>query len=232
MQPTTCMLPLYTRGRRGRNGGSPFPFLHGPCSPAPFACKLKQGCEGWVGKVHHSHVAPSSHANRGGGHKRGCAPIWGLCAAPYLCAAIVHNRGRGKGGVAPFLFPCKGWVCPSPSLHGYPFTHAPLPLCTIRCGNSGTHPLFLHLHFCIKGGEGRDKEERVGGAKCRKEGSKREGRTEGEGGAPHAYGGVNVALMAPSAAHILDEEEGNGGLFVLPCQYTHCLCIIFTYLSL
>src|SRR6266702_3846874 len=64
--PTTCMSPLYTRGRRGRNGGSPFPFLHGPCLPAPFACKLEQGCEGWVGKVCHSHVAPSSHANRGG----------------------------------------------------------------------------------------------------------------------------------------------------------------------
>jgi len=61
----------------------------------------------------------------------------------------------------------------------------------------------------MKGGEGRDEEERVGGAKRRKEGSKRQGRTEGEGiGAPHACGGVNAALMAPSAARIL-EEEGN-----------------------
>ncbi len=84
----------------------------------------------------------------------------------------------------------------------------------------------------MKGGEGRDEEERVGGAKRRKEGSKRQGRTEGEGiGAPHACGGVNVVLTAPRAACIL-EEEGIGGLFVLPCRYTHCLHVIFTYLSL
>ncbi len=160
-------------------------------------------------------------------------PIRGLRAAPCSRAAVARNGGGGKGGAAPFLFPCKGWVRPSPSLRGYPFTHAPLPLRTIGSGNGGAYPPFLRPHFCVKGGEGRDKEERVGGAKRRKEGSKREGRTEGEGiGAPHACGGVNAALTAPSAAHILEEEEGIGGLFVLPCRYTHCLRVIFTYLSL
>src|SRR6266702_1635082 len=123
MQPTTCMLPLYTRGRRGRNGGSPFPFLHGPCSPAPFACKLKQGCEGWVGKVNHSHVAPSSHANRGGGTLpipmqrvgvplsfstwlsiHSCPPpfmhnqVWEQWhTPPFFASAFLHKGGRGEG---------------------------------------------------------------------------------------------------------------------------------------
>jgi len=76
-----------------------------------------------------------------------------------------------------------------------------------------------------KGWVGQSTERR--GAKA-----KREGRTEGEGiGAPYACRGVNVVLTAPRAACIL-EEEGIGGLFVLPCRYTHCLHVIFTYLSL
>jgi len=76
-----------------------------------------------------------------------------------------------------------------------------------------------------KGWVGPSAEKR--GAKA-----KREGRTEGEGiGAPHDCRGVNAALTAPSAACVL-EEEGIGGLFVPPCRYTHCLRVIFTYLSL
>ncbi len=44
------------------------------------------------------------------------------------------------------------------------------------------HTPFLHLHFCAKGGEGRDEEERVGRAKRRKEGSKSQKRGEDRGG--------------------------------------------------
>ncbi len=75
-----------------------------------------------------------------------------------------------------------------------------------------------------KGWVGPSAEKR--GAKA-----KREGRTEGEGiGAPHTCRGVNAVLMAPSAACILEEEEGIGGLFVLPCQLIHTLFMRYFHL--
>ncbi len=195
------------------------------------------GREGWVGKAHHSSAAPSSRANRGEGAKEGWAPIRGLHAAPCSRAAVaLHITGAGgKGGGAPFLFRTKGG-------------HAPLLLCAairslvptslyVRSGaRTVAHTPPFCIHISARRGErgGMRKKGWVGpSAEKRRAKAKREGRTEGEGiGAPHACGGVNAALTALSAARILEEEEGIGGLFVPPCRYTHCLCVIFTYLSL
>ncbi len=164
-------------------GGAPSHSRAGPVRLLLLRANRSGGREGWVGKARHSHAAPGSRANGGEGAKGGCAPIRGLRAAPCSRAAVACNGGGGKGGgAAPFLFPCKGWARPSPSLRGYPFTRAPLPLRAIGSGNGGAHLPFLRPHFCAKGGEGRDEEERVGGAKCRKEGSKSQKRWEDRGG--------------------------------------------------
>src|SRR6266702_5303399 len=97
-----------------------------------------------------------------------------------------------------------------------------------------TPPFCVHIS-ARRGERGGMRKNGWVGPSAEKRGAKakREGRTEGEGiGAPHACGGVNAALTAPSAARILEEEEGIGGLFVPPCWYTHCLRVIFTCLSL
>ena len=61
----------------------------------------------------------------GGGRKREVGADSVVCVQPPVHVLPLHITGQGKrGGAAPFLFPCKGWACPSP-LRSYPFTCAP-----------------------------------------------------------------------------------------------------------
>ncbi len=163
-------------------GGAPSHSHTGPIRLLLLCANWSGGHEGWVGKARHSSAAPSSRANRGEGAKGGWVPIQGLRAAPCSHAAIAHNGGREKkGGQHPSYSHTKGGC-------------APLLLCVairslvptslyMRSGaRMVAHTPFLCPHFCTKGGEGRDEEEWVGRAKCRKEGSKSQKRGEDRGG--------------------------------------------------
>src|SRR6266702_3100619 len=114
-------------------------------------------------------------AQKGGGRRFG-----GLRAAPCSRAAVAHNGAREKGGGSTLPIPVQRVGVPLSSAQ-LSVHLCPLPLRVIRSGNGGAHAPFLRPHFCAKGGEGRDEEERVSGDKRRKEGSKSQKRGEDRG---------------------------------------------------
>src|SRR6266702_371137 len=182
-------------------------------------------------------MRPPVHVQTGGRAQKGGARRFGVCVQPPVRVLPLRLTGVGeKGGER------------HPSYSRAKGGHAPLLLCAaIRSlvplslyARSGAGTVAHTSLFCVRisarrGERGGTRKKGWVGQSAERRGAKakRDGRTEGEGiGAPYACGGVNAALTAPSAARILEEEEGIGGLFVLPYRYTHCLRVIFTYLSL